>query len=227
MSLNNILKRFRGETKPQSTLNKDGQPNAKGFHSSRLADRDVDELIGLCKGILADGIVTQPEAETLIAWLNNNPHVASRFPANILFERLQEMMDDGILSADEERDLIVTLLEITGGTLVESPSQGGGLSATLPLCQPAPDVTFDRARFVLTGKFASGARSECQDFIVQLGGIIDKNITKKTNYLVIGAIGSRDWIHSSWGRKIERAVELRENGCDISIISEEHWLKHL
>ncbi len=40
---------------------------------------------------------------------------------------------------------------------------------------------------------------------------------------VIGAIGSRDWIHSTHGRKIERAVELREQGTGIYILSEEYW----
>jgi len=33
-----------------------------------------------------------------------------------------------------------------------------------------------------------------------------------TSFLVIGAIGSRDWIHSTHGRKIEAAVKLREQG---------------
>jgi hypothetical protein len=41
--------------------------------------------------------------------------------------------------------------------------------------------------------------------------------------LVIGTFASRDWANTNYGRKIERAVELRQSGSGISIISEEHW----
>jgi hypothetical protein len=40
---------------------------------------------------------------------------------------------------------------------------------------------------------------------------------------VIGSIGSRDWIHSTHGRKIETAVAMRERGHSIALVGEEHW----
>ena len=46
---------------------------------------------------------------------------------------------------------------------------------------------------------------------------------RNTNYLVIGTFASRDWANRNYGHKIEHAVELRESGSGISIISEEHW----
>ena len=51
----------------------------------------------------------------------------------------------------------------------------------------------------------------------------DSPATRETNYLVIGTFASRDWANTNYGRKIEHAVELRESGCGISIISEEYW----
>lgn len=49
------------------------------------------------------------------------------------------------------------------------------------------------------------------------------SVSKKVNFLVIGEIGSQAWRHSSCGRKIEAAVELREAGVPLRIISEPHW----
>jgi hypothetical protein len=39
------------------------------FNSKRVSDRNIDELIGLARGILADGKVDQQEAEYLQKWL--------------------------------------------------------------------------------------------------------------------------------------------------------------
>jgi hypothetical protein len=48
-------------------------------------------------------------------------------------------------------------------------------------------------------------------------------ITKDLNYLVIGEVGSRDWIHSTHGRKIEKAIDYNDRGCRIAIVTEQHW----
>jgi len=45
--------------------------------------------------------------------------------------------------------------------------------------------------------------------------------------LIVADMGSRDWIHSTHGRKIEKAMEVKSSGNLIAIISEEHWVKHL
>jgi hypothetical protein len=47
------------------------------------------------------------------------------------------------------------------------------------------------------------------------------------NFLVVGNLGSEDWIHSSFGRKIERAVELRRECPTLAIINEDHWARAL
>jgi hypothetical protein len=44
---------------------------------------------------------------------------------------------------------------------------------------------------------------------------------------VIGVFASRDWYHTNYGRKIERAVELRAEGHPITNLSEEHWRSFL
>jgi hypothetical protein len=41
--------------------------------------------------------------------------------------------------------------------------------------------------------------------------------------LVIDELRSRAWKHTSFGRKIQKAVELRADGRPLAILAEEHW----
>jgi len=61
----------------------------------------------------------------------------------------------------------------------------------------------------------------------RLGIVLDSFPTRESHYLVIGTFASRDWANTNFGRKIERAVELRDSGSGIYIISEEYWQKFL
>ncbi|WP_288130982.1 BRCT domain-containing protein [Microbulbifer sp.] len=202
-------------------LDANGQPLNLNFGSARLNDRVIDELIGLCKGVIADGVVTQGEAEFLYQWLQDNRRVADGFPANMVYRRVSEFLADGVLDAEESAELFTLLQELTGGGhKAGAPS----LSGSLPLCHPVPDIDFVGRSFCLTGQFVTGKRTKMQMFVEALGGKAVSNPSSKTDYVVIGEVGSRDWIHSTHGRKIEKAVELRDSGAKLAIVSEEHWI---
>ncbi len=206
-------------------LDKDGQPLSRSFNKTRLQNRTLDELIGLCKGVLADGAVTQEEAEFLQEWLLANSQVADVWPANVLYDRISRMLADGTLDSDEEEELIQTLLEITGGPVLDPAV--ASMSTGLPLDDPPPVIIFQDQQFCLTGRFVYGSRRECESEVVARGGSAQKSPTLKTNYVVIGLAGSRDWIHSTHGRKIEAAVRLRDKGIPVRIVTEEHWVNSL
>jgi len=40
---------------------------------------------------------------------------------------------------------------------------------------------------------------------------------------VLGAYATESWAHSSFGRKIEKAVDMRFSGVPIPIVGENHW----
>jgi hypothetical protein len=52
-------------------------------------------------------------------------------------------------------------------------------------------------------------------------------VTQKTNYVVVGTYVTDSWKHSSFGNKILTAVDYRNRGLPISIISEKHWSSFL
>ncbi len=196
---------------------------ARSRTAASIQDRLIDELIGVSRGVIADGVVDEREAIFMGQWIENHREVADKWPVNVLYARLTEMLKDGILSRGEQGALLETLKEITGGASSIDQSH----STTLPLDRPMPSVEFEGATFCLTGRFVFGSQIECEETISEMGGIVDDAPNAETDFLIIGELCSPDWEHTTFGRNIENAVELREQGHPIRIISEEHWVDQL
>jgi NAD-dependent DNA ligase len=194
---------------------------ARSKNAMRIQDRLIDELIGVCRGVIADGVIDESEAIFLGQWIETHREVADKWPANVVYVRVTEMLKDGILSSGERAELLDTLRDLTGeGSPLQEPNQ----STTLPLTRPEPDVTFPGSTFCLTGKFVFGSTLDCEESIADIGGAVVSSPTQDTDFLVIGEFCSPDWVHTTFGRAIERAIELRDQGQKIKIISERHWV---
>lgn len=237
VSVNYVEDEEKKETiKKQKNLDPHGQPLNRSFSATRLTHRTIDELIGLCKGIHADEVLHNSEVRFLAQWLDKSREIVDTWPANILASRIEKILEDNIIDDSERGELFNLLSEITGcrighelidystGEIIENLSHA---STLLPLDRPAPFVVFNGKQFCLTGKFCYGTRNKCEKEIKVRGGQVQSNITQKTDYLVIGLLGSADWKHSTHGLKIKTVIELRDKGWPVSIISEEHWVKHL
>lgn len=209
---------------PAERLRQDPPTN---FTHKQQQDRAADELVGVCRGMLSDGAISSQEAQFLKEWIDRNAIHAGVFPFDIVYRQLQSALADGVLDEDEERDLLSTLVNLVGGEhrggLPGSPS----LASALPLCQPPPTIAFPGSVFVVTGTFAYGTRRQVVDALEARQASAASAVSKKVNFLVIGEVGSQAWKHSSYGRKIEAAVSLRESGVPLRIVSEPHWREAL
>lgn len=98
-----------------------------------------------------------------------------------------------------------------------------------PYDNPQPSIVFAGSTFAFTGTFNFGTRKECQNAVVNLGGVaqdrptINRNIT----YLVIGTQGSPAYKRGSYGTKIEAAILSRRESGAPSIVSEDHWTQEM
>ena len=209
----------------KTQMDRDGQPLNAGFNEHRRLERDISEMLGLAKGILGDGKVEDAEIQMIRAWMRSHPDVQFTWPGDILAKRLERVFADKVISPEERDDLQQLLSELIGGKASIIGSEN--LATTLPLDKPAPKIIFSSRTFVLTGKFAFGPRSQCEKFTQAAGGLCDRTISRRTNYLVIGTFGSRDWVHTSHGRKIEKAVDYKKYGQDLFIVGEDHWANSL
>ncbi|MBI4520049.1 MAG: hypothetical protein HY701_04380 [Gemmatimonadetes bacterium] len=201
-------------------LDEHRQPGA-AVNVHRRLDRDIHEMLGLARGVLFDGEVTEAEAIALGNWLAPRQEILNVWPADILAHRLQRIFADGRVDPNERKDLKQLLEQLVGGDcsiLTHAP-----LATAPPLDDPPPPLSFSGQTYVFTGKFAYGPRSACEHEVVTRGGICKNSVTKRTNVLVIGTFGSTDWAHTAYGRKIERAVAYKRDGVPVAIVAEDHW----
>lgn len=192
-------------------------------NSDRLQSRQVDELIGLARGLIADGSINSAEVHFLEKWLVTNLSASQQPLIATLYNRVRNILADGVADLEECKDLFDALNAFTAGDVELGEASK---PTSLPLCQPAPIVRFEDMVYCFTGTFSFGQRKHCEEAVISRGGT-GGSLTKATNYLVIGAYATESWKHSSFGNKILKAVEMRKSGSPISIISEEHWAKHL
>jgi NAD-dependent DNA ligase len=189
----------------------------------RIESRQIDELIGLCRGMAADGAINQLEAEFLQKWLAANASISGHPVIQTLYQRVSEVLADGRLGHDEAIDLLSTLDQLSSRDF----EHGEVLkSSDLPVCNPAPDLIFKDRLYCFTGTFSFGRRADCEKAVLAKGGL-HGSLTKKTDVLVIGVYATESWKHSSFGNKIIKACEMRDEGVPISIVSETHWQRYL
>ena len=87
------------------------------FNRKNIDDRQIDTLIGLSKGLIADGKVDQAEAECLMGWLVQSRQASDNPIILNLLDKVDSMLEDGVLDAEESDELIGILRKVTG----ESP----------------------------------------------------------------------------------------------------------
>lgn len=182
------------------------------------AESDLHLLNGLCKGLIADRDLNDDEIRYLDWWLSQNGAIKDNYPGRELYVLVKEILKDGVITADESAALHKALVDFTGCDLDSGIVDG--LATRLPIDDVA-DLNIQGKIFCLTGAFVAGKRSIVEGLIVKNGGSVTDSITKKLDYLVIGTLSSRDWKFSSHGRKIEKAINYRDEGGKLKIVSEE------
>lgn len=193
------------------------------YGRERITARQIDELTGLAKGLCADRVLNQPEAEFLQSWLAANAAISGNPVVCDLYDRIAEMLSDGVLDADERSELFDTLQSFSGADV----EVGEAMKATsLPLCNPAPDLNFAGRAYCFTGTFSFGNRRTCEEAVLERGGSCG-SLTRKTDVLVIGVYATESWKHSAFGHKVMKACDMRESGVPIAIVSEPHWIRYL
>lgn len=209
----------------KTELDEHGQPGYFINYRDRV-DRGLNEMLGLARGIIMDGVVHDLEARELRTWIGRNPDLCVGFPGREVYERLAAIYVDGKVDEGERQELLELLQGLAGEPGVSDAPEAGG-STMLPLDDPPPKIEHGGSMFCVTGRFLVGCRDAVKGRLEERGARVHPRITKEVDYLLLGSMASRDWKHSSFGRKIEAAVSLRDAGHPIAIISEAHWCAHL
>jgi hypothetical protein len=199
-------------------LDDHGQPHP-AVDTQLRARRDLDEMLGLCKGIILDGEVLETEAAALAQWLERHPDVQGAFPADVVVGRLRRIFAAGEVTEEERLELHQILQQVLGTEPMAA--------AEVAFDTPPPAIVYPGRRFCFTGKFYYGTRKACERAVVDRGGEPCSSIRRDLNYLVIGLLGGRDWVHSTHGTTVMDAIGYRGRGLPLAIVSERHWARSL
>lgn len=181
-------------------------------------------LVGMVQGVLSDGELQDSEIAFLRAWLLGNKVASQSWPGNVLHMRIEQCLEDGVITPDERQHLMTTLQQLVGGTLED-------LAQLERVCElgvdDVEDVPFAGRSFCLTGEFAFGPRKICHAAIARRGGTVADGMSRKVQYLVVGGLGSPEWSGGSFGTKIETAMKLKAQGKEVFVVHEQVWADSL
>lgn len=184
---------------------------------------DLQTLQGICHGILADGDINEKEVFDLEKWLAGNIHLRTYYPYDEIRSLVSSIVSDR--KVDDEEKLIlkaylnqfVNLQNKKIRDLIDSETRDINISGH---CTSEPDILFDGKRFCITGVLKSGNRENLKQIISDMGGIPTNTVTMKTDYLIVGDNGNPAWAFACYGRKVEKALDLRKAGHTICLVHE-------
>lgn len=183
---------------------------------------DLQKLQGILHGILADGKITKDELDGLRDWMSENEHLSSYYPYDEIYSLVATVLEDDVVSEDEENLLKVFFSQFVNASTekLNITSETKDCLSKHGICALAPDITIADNLFCFTGKSTKCTRSEIAKLVENNGGKYHDTVTKKLNYLIIGNEGNSCWAFSCYGRKVEKAMEMRRKGANIVIVNE-------
>ncbi|MBB4805743.1 hypothetical protein HNP38_001015 [Chryseobacterium defluvii] len=184
---------------------------------------DLQLLQGIFHGILADGVLNDDEIFRLHAWLSENEHLNSYYPYDEIRSLVLSIVVDKKIE-EEERTILTAFVkqfvELRNNEIAEKIERDTSDVNISGICAVDPEITFEGKTFCITGILSRGTRNELQEAIQNKGGISVNNISKKTDYLIIGDMNNACWSYSCYGRKVEKALDLRKSGHTIVLVHE-------
>lgn len=170
---------------------------------------DLVELNNIINNITDDGILDNEEVFFLQNWMEEHIHLKGNYPYDIILSALAEALEDGILEQTELDKLLILLKQ--------------SISPIQTSCTEGLKLIVSDKSICLSGDFEYGSKNDVAQQLSKLGAIIQNNVTKKTDILIVGNEGSIAWYAGNYGTKVKKALELQEKGHNISIINESEF----
>ena len=168
--------------------------------SSSMVTLTTQILNGILKGMIVDDVITEDECLGLQKWLYEHNYLSGHYPFDRIFEVVEDVLEDGVLTK-EEAILLKTEIDLMLN----------------PLDALKKDIQSLQGKHIcLSGNFAFGNKSAVEKYIIDRGGFIDRTVEKTTDILVLGESEKK----LTERTKVRQALELNENGGDITISKE-------
>lgn len=88
-------------------------------------------------------------------------------------------------------------------------------------------INIKNSKICLTGDFVRGSRAKIIELFESKGAKISASVSSKTNYVVVGDLGSENWQCGNYGSKIKKALELQQSGKNVEIYNEKEFFEKI
>ncbi len=161
-------------------------------------------LSGFVRGIVADGELNNAEILDLSDILRDWEHKSRPAEAEQIFELSRAVLLNDANSENARKELFDVLQKFLN---------------PIDLTASSETVTINGNTFVLTGDFRD-PKDDVKELIIDRGGQVRTAVSRKTNYLVVGA-PSPQWKCDQGGQKILSARKIQAEGGIVKIVTEE------
>ncbi len=182
-----------------------------------------ESLALICRRFLEDNYLSNDEILFLRQWLASNTHLIGEWPGDIVYKRIERVLEDGYIEPDERDYLTETLELVISGELMRSAGQASEL---LPL-DHVEQVELDNKVFCFAGEFVYGSKLACQRATISAGAFAIKRPSNQLNFLVIGGRTGAQWRATDAGNHVDMVKGFRKTGMSMGIISEDCWSRSL
>ncbi len=189
----------------------------------------IQKLHGIVSGIAADGHINSLEWTYLKKWINKNRELRGSWPFDEIRKLTKKHSSLKRLSNEEKEVMLHYLNDFCGlnnnDSLTHPLNEPG--KAITEITGECPDLIIPDKTLCLTGNSEKFPRQKIVEIISNRGGRYSNTVSKKVDYLVICGKGSVMWKYSCYGRKVEGAIALKNQGHPILIVPESDLWKAL
>ncbi len=198
-----------------------GQFSRKSGYLDRVS-RSLQEMNGVLAGVLMDGELNEEEVFGLKRWLDKNQHLKTIWPYDEINSLVHSIIDDFQVTSDELsilQDFLATFLGMEVGDEPGMEPDDVPYSLT-GVCAKDPVIELQGKTFCFTGFHSELTPQELKSIVQQRGGSVVDEVDETVDYLVVGSEGNPCWAYACYGRKIEQAIALRQQGIPLMIVHE-------
>ncbi|RDX35035.1 NAD-dependent DNA ligase [Kangiella sp. HD9-110m-PIT-SAG06] len=183
----------------------------------------LQRLHSILAGVVADSQITEKELSGLSDWLMEHEDLRSCWPYDEVDSLITVVLSDQVIDEKEHKLLMAffsEFIDLYDDKTLTAPLFSNDNSTIQGVCATCPEIVFEESLFCVTGASGSYSRKEFFEVIESLGGKTTKNLTQKVNYLIIGSEGNPCWAYACYGRKVEKAINMRKKGLPLVIVHE-------
>lgn len=169
----------------------------------------VQEISETLQYIIDHDELSPENVFTIDKWLNRHAEFLEKYPFADIYRSINMVLEDGIVE-DSEIEYLKKLFIV----LVNPTSAQTHENETLEIAEK---------NICLSGDFTHGSKADVGEELAKYGAIITKSVTQKTDYLIVGDLGSQNWRCGNYGNKIKKALELQQKGKGIEIYNENEF----